>query len=116
MSTGLGDDASSAYHRFRQNARMLGTISRSFDALAHSATSAYYTALTQPAPEEWTTLVTRTATLVQRTHALYGIVVLDAKEREALDFFEAIVRENADLLVVPGATAARVNLVAAFRT
>jgi hypothetical protein len=27
--------------------------------------------------------------------------VFDAKEREALDFFEAIVRENADLLDMP---------------
>jgi hypothetical protein len=101
MSTRLSDDASAAYHRFRREARTLGTISSSFDSLTLSLTAAYLAALTYPALEAWAALVARTATLVQRAHALNGIVVLDAREREALDFFESIVRENADLLVAP---------------
>jgi hypothetical protein len=60
--------------------------------------AAYLAALTRPAPEAWSSLVTRTALLVGRAHELDGIVVLDANEEEALDFFEAIVRENADLV------------------
>jgi hypothetical protein len=97
-SSGLSDDASSAYHRFWRRARTLGTISSSFHTLALSMAAAYLAALTRPAPEAWSSLVTRTALLVERAHELDGIVVLDANEEEALDFFEAIVRENADLV------------------
>ena len=106
LSTGLSDDAAAAYHRFRHEARTLGTISRSFESLALSMSAAYLAALTQPTAAAWSTLVTRTSLLVQHAHALHGIVVLGAQEREALVFFEAIVRENADLLVVPAALAA----------
>jgi hypothetical protein len=105
LSTNLRDDAASAYYRFRQKARTLGTISRSLDTLALSVTAAYLAALSDPAPGAWTTLVARTALLVQRTKALDGIVVLDAQEREALEFFAAIVHENADVLEVPSAAA-----------
>jgi hypothetical protein len=105
LSTGLSDDAASAYHRFRLEARTLGTISRSFDSLALSMSAADLAALTQPTAEAWITLVRRTSLLVQHAHALRGIVVLGAQEREALDFFEAIVRENADLLVSAALTA-----------
>ena len=94
----LGADAGSAYHRFWLQARTLGSISRSFDALAVDTTAAYYTALSRPAGETWTALVMRTASLVRSARTLDGIVVLDEREREALAFFEAIVRENADLL------------------
>jgi hypothetical protein len=47
---------------------------------------------------------------VERAHSLRGIVALSANEREALDFFEAIVRENADLLLGPTPFAAAANL------
>jgi hypothetical protein len=86
-------------------ARTLGKISRSFDSLALSMSAADLAALTQPTAEAWITLVRRTSLLVQHAHALRGIVVLGAQEREALDFFEAIVRENADLLVSAALTA-----------
>ena len=101
MSTALSDDAGASYHRFRHNALTLGTISKSFNSLAVSMTAAYHAALTEPAQDAWTTLVMRTARLVERAHAIQGIVMLDAEERAALDFFEAIVRENADLLATP---------------
>jgi hypothetical protein len=106
LSTGLSEDAAAAYHRFRHEARTLGTISRSFESLALGMSAAYLAALTQPTAAAWSTLVTRTSLLVQHAHALRGIVVLGPPEREALDFFQAIVRENADLLVVPAALAA----------
>jgi hypothetical protein len=94
----LGDDANAAFHRLWLRAQTLGTISRSFDELARGTTTAYYAALTQAAPDAWSTLVSQAASLVERTQSLDGIVQLNAKEREALDFFESIVRENADLL------------------
>lgn len=103
VSTGLGDDASSAYHRLHHHGRVLGSISRSFNELALGVSAAYLEALTRPAPEAWRTLVVRIALLVQRTHSVHQIVVLGDAEREALQFFGEIVRENADLLAVPAA-------------
>ncbi len=109
MSTGLSDDARSAYQRLRRRARTLGSISSSFDALAVSLTAAYHAALTHSDSAAWTELVRRAALLAQRAHAFDGIVVLDGDEREALEFFEAIVHENADLLVAPEALASGSN-------
>jgi hypothetical protein len=103
---GLAEDAGAAYHRFRRNARLLGSISHSFELLTQSMTGAYFAALTKPSPQAWMTLVTRTALLVARVRELDGIVSLDANEREARDFFTAIVRENSDLLAGAGALAA----------
>ncbi len=109
-STALDEDASSAYRRFARMARTLGSISRSFDGLALSTMHAYASALCRPSSASWTTLVLATARLVERAHSLRGIVALSANEREALDFFEAIVRENADLLLGPTPFAAAANL------
>lgn len=98
MSTGLGDDASLAYQRLRRKARVLGTISRSFQTVTTELSAAYYAALRQPSPGAWSELVGQTASLVERTHALDGIVNFDTAECDALAFFEAILRENSDLL------------------
>jgi hypothetical protein len=104
-TTDLGDDAVSAYHTFLRKARMLGTISRSFETLASRASAAYFTALSRPAPATWTAFVERTAVFVAQALALKGIIAFDGNEREALEFFEAIARENADLLRLPVALA-----------
>jgi hypothetical protein len=98
VSSILDEDASAAYHRFWREARTLGAIARSFDELAANATSAYLTALRLTTPNAWAVLVTKTALLVERTHSLRGILGLTTGEQEALDFFAAIVEENADLL------------------
>ena len=103
MSTPLSEDANFAYRRLWSKARALGSISRSFEALAHDVSASYYAALSRPAPEAWTALAVRSDSLVQRAHALSEILTLDREEREALAFFEAIVRENADLLERPAA-------------
>jgi len=98
VSTGLDDDERAAYHRFRIRAQALGSISRSFDTLAARVTEAYRDALAQHDPKSWTTLVGRTALFVARVHDVDGVVTLAEAERDALDFFEAIVHENSDLL------------------
>jgi hypothetical protein len=110
LSTGLDEDASSAYRHFARMARTLGSISRSFDGLALRTMHAYFAALCRPSSESWTTVVLATAQIVERANSLRGIVELSAKEREALNFFEAIVRENADIMVVPTAFAADATL------
>ena len=94
----LDADASAAYHRFRQMARSLGTISFSFDVLTVGMSAAYLAALTNSQPAAWTVLVTRTALLVEHLKSFDGVIELDPKEREAFDFFTSIVRENGDLL------------------
>ncbi|MGD0474757.1 MAG: hypothetical protein ABSB70_16305 [Candidatus Velthaea sp.] len=115
MSTGLDDDARSAYQHFRRQARALGTISSSFDALALVVTAAYLEALARPSYAAWAMLVRRAAVFAQRARALRTIVAFDVREREALDFFEAIVRENADLLIVHQTLATPSNLDAPQR-
>jgi hypothetical protein len=99
VSSVLDEDASAAYHRFWREARTLGTIARSFDELAADATSAYLAALRHATPNAWAAFVAQTAALVERTQALRGILKLNSGEQEALDFFTAIVDENADLLL-----------------
>ncbi len=79
---------------------MLGTISRSFQTVTTGIAAAYSVALLRPSPGAWSEFVAQTASLVERTHALDGIIDFDAAEREALAFFEAILRENSDLLGV----------------
>jgi hypothetical protein len=105
MSMGLGNDASSSNHRLRRNARTLGTISKTFDTLAQSVAAAYYEALSEPSPDAWASLVVRAA--LERVNAVGSIVDLHPEDRKALAFFEAIVRENADLLASPGSVAAK---------
>jgi hypothetical protein len=100
-STGLSVDALAAYHRFRAKAQTLGRVSRSFNPLAVRITDVYRDALMQPASDSWTTLITTTALLVQRARAFHETVGFDAGERDAFDFFAAIVDENADLLAPP---------------
>jgi hypothetical protein len=99
----LGDEASAAFQRFRREARTLGTISHAFEVLGASLTAAYYAALAAPSPAAWSTLVGRAAAFVERAHVFDGILPLDDREREALEFFEAIVRENGDLLAADDA-------------
>ena len=104
---GFGNDASSSNHRLRRNARTLGTISKTFDTLAQSVAAAYYEALSEPSPDAWASLVVRAALLVERVNAVGSIVDLHPEDRKALAFFEAIVRENADLLASPGSVVAK---------
>ena len=107
-TTELDDDARFAYHALLRNARTL-SISRSLETLAFRAAGAYFTALTRPAPATWSAFVENTVLFVQHAASLDGIVAFDIEERKALAFFEAIVRENADLLRVPFAVASAAN-------
>ena len=104
---GLTHETAAAYYEFRSRARTLGAISSSFQTLTSDMTVAYYEALTRTDNESWSAVLARTAVLMQRAEALSGIPVFDAKDREALDFFESILRENADLITVPAVFAAR---------
>jgi hypothetical protein len=97
LSTALDEDAGQAYHRLRHEARTLASISSSFNAAATRTSAAFLAALTASAPDAWRALVGSAASLVHMARALDGIVAFDASEREAVDFFTAIVVENADL-------------------
>lgn len=99
-STGLADDAIRSYARLRSMARALGTVSGSMSALSNDVTSAYFAALTNSAPSVWAALVAASVALTRYVASFDGIIVLDQRQSEALLFFEAIVRENEDLLVV----------------
>jgi hypothetical protein len=106
MSTGLSDDARRSYFRLRAHARSLATRSAAGEQLAESAARAYLLALGSADPERWIEVVRSSAMLLERAHALDGFVRLTAAEREAMAFFDAIVRENHDLLAaVPLAVA-----------
>ena len=99
LSSEMDDDAAAAYQRLRRQALALRAVSRPFDVLAARLIAAYREALTTGDPAAWSIFVRKTAMLVAQAAALRGIVELDDDEREALAFFQAIVDENADLLV-----------------
>ncbi len=110
---GFDEDARSAFGRLRSKARALAAASSPLEVLALGTTGAYFAALTEPAPETWTRLVLRAAALVDRAQTLSRTVALDAEQRAALEFFAAIVRENADLLLAPATVRpARIALAA----
>ncbi len=100
MSTGLSDDAMRSYHRLRHHVRSLASRSAAGEALAESAARAYLLALGSADPERWTEVVRTSALLLERAHGLDGFVEPSRAEREAMDFFAAIVRENDDLFAI----------------
>lgn len=99
LSSTMDDDAAAAYQRLRRQALALRAVSRPFDVLAARLITAYRDALTTGEPAAWSMFVRKTAMLVGQAAALRGLVKLDADEREALAFFQAIIDENVDLLL-----------------
>ncbi len=106
MSTGLSDDAMRSYIRLRSHARSLASRSAAGTQLADSAARAYLLALGSADAERWVEVVRTSAALLERARALDGFVEPTLAEREAMAFFDAIVRENDDLVAaVPLAVA-----------
>jgi hypothetical protein len=97
-SSGLTQDAIRSHARLRTMARELGSQSDSSRRLAEHVTSAYLAALTAADSRAWAAFVAAAAALARHSAAFDGIVAPDRRPSEALRFFEAIVRENDDLL------------------
>jgi hypothetical protein len=98
-STGsLSLDARRSYETLGRNADLLGSLSASFSREARLASDAYRQALSAATPDAWAEFVEAADTLARHTESIVSVVDLNDHERQAREFFEQIVSENADLL------------------
>ena len=97
----LSPDAVDALIQLRRRATVLADLSASFTQEAKAAIAAYADALCEGSDAAWSRFVGAAATLVVHAESVDEIVHLTDDERQALEFFKQIVRENDDLLDVP---------------
>ncbi|MGH7660958.1 MAG: hypothetical protein ACRENA_08625 [Vulcanimicrobiaceae bacterium] len=97
-SPALSGEALGALGRLSQQATSLEGLSASFGSEARTTVDAYAIALSDGSPRAWTSFVSAAASLATHAEAVDEIVHLNRREREAVAFFEQIVRENDDLL------------------
>jgi len=102
----LSPDAVDALGRLRRRATALGSISASLAREAKTAVATYADALCEGSDESWVRFVGAAASLAAHAQSVDEIVHLNGEERQALDFFEQIARENDDLLHVATIVAA----------
>jgi hypothetical protein len=98
-STGtLSLDARRSYETLGRNAELLGSLSASFSREARLTSDTYRHALSSATPDAWVEFVEAADALAGHTQSIVSVVDLNAHERQAREFFEQIVSENADLL------------------
>jgi hypothetical protein len=96
----LTDDAWQSYLDLLRQVRAVQDLSFKLGKAAHTAADAYHRALTTGSPGDWAHLVNAAADVASYGHEVGAHATLKARERAAVEFFDAIARENADLLGV----------------
>src|SRR5215469_426729 len=97
--SGLADDAWHSYVDLLRQVRAVQDLSSKLGAAARTAANAYHRALSTGATEDWSRLANAATAVAEYGTEVGAHASLNSREREALDFFQAIARENADLVV-----------------
>ena len=96
--SGLADDAWHSYLDLLRQVRAVQDLSSKLGKAAHTAANAYHRALTTGSPDDWSRLVHAAATVAEYGNEVGAHANLKTSEREAVEYFDSIARENADLL------------------
>lgn len=96
--SGLADDAWHSYLDLLRQVRAVQDLSSKLGTAARTAANAYHRALSSGAVDDWSRLAQAAAAVADYGNEVGAHAKLGAREREALDYFDAIARENADLL------------------
>jgi hypothetical protein len=96
--SGLADDAWHSYLDLLRQVRAVQDLSSKLGKAAHTAANAYHRALTTGSADDWSRLVNAAAAVADYGHEVGALAQLKSNEREAVEYFDAIARENADLL------------------
>ena len=95
----ISDDAWHSYLDLLRQVRAVQDLSSKLGRAAHAAANAYHRALTTGSPDDWSRLVHAAASVAEYGSEVGAHAKLKGNERAAIEFFDAIARENADLLV-----------------
>jgi hypothetical protein len=96
--SGLADDAWHSYLDLLRQVRAVQDLSSKLGKAAHTAANAYHRALTTGSPDDWSRLVNAAAAVATYGHEVGSHAQLKNTELAAVEFFDSIARENADLL------------------
>ncbi len=94
----LSDDAWRSYLGLLSQVRAVQDLSSKLGALARAAANAYHRALSTGTHADWVALAGAADEVSAYGKELASLAHLSQRELEAIAFFDAIARENADLL------------------
>ena len=94
----MSDDAWRSYLGLLGQVRAIQDLSSKAGALARAVADAYHRALSTGSQADWATLAGAADAVSSYGKELGSLARLSQRELDALDFFEAIACENADLI------------------
>jgi hypothetical protein len=97
-SSPLSPDAWHAYLTLLRQVRAVQDLSARVGSEARSAANAYHHALLTGGSDDWARLAESAAKVAAIGGEIASFAKLGEREREAIAFFEAIAKENADLV------------------